>query len=169
MSFNVTVNELPPAEAVTSLLAYTGSSVEYVGYAKSKQPCHQFSVAAGTITNIVVSSNTATATITAHGLATGQRITISGATVDTDLNSTTGYVITVTTADAFTFTTASVADATYTDAGLVVATTAPRTNAACWAIKKLTYTTSLLTATRWAEGSTAAGNIWDNRATLAYA
>lgn len=69
-----------------------------------------------TPSQIVVSSNAATATSSAHGFVTGELIRISGATVDPDLNRV--YRITRTGADTFTFTTVNVADATYTEVTL---------------------------------------------------
>jgi hypothetical protein len=80
-----------------------------------------WSIPAVTLTSIAVSSNVATATIpVAHYMVTGDRVTVSGATVDTDLNGI--YPIASTpTPTTFTFATTSVADATYTDAALAIA------------------------------------------------
>lgn len=164
----VSLFEGPPNEAFTTLMAYDGSSyVEYVGMAKSYQPKTIWSRAIGNLTNIVVLTNVGTVNITAHGLAVGQRVIISGATVDADLNGS--YIVqTVPDANSFTITTASVADATYTEATLVVDTTAPRTSAAVWSIKKLYYTGALNTRLAWAEGQSALNHAWDSRATYAY-
>jgi hypothetical protein len=76
-----------------------------------------------TLTSIVVAANVATATTAAaHGLWIGQKVTIAGATVDTDLNG--GYTIASTpTSTTFTFATVSVANATYTEATLVASVT----------------------------------------------
>lgn len=165
MALPVRTDQEPPSTAYTQLFAYDGSSqLEYIGWAKSLQPTHSYVVGVN-LTNIVDSSNTATVTATAHGLTTGQRVTVAGAS-DTDLNGT--YVITVTSADAFTFTSASVTDATYTDDTLVITTTAPRTNASCWAIQKLVYSSTLQTESHWAEGTSAEVKAWDSRATYAY-
>jgi hypothetical protein len=91
------------------------------------------------LTNIVDSSNTATITTAAdHGLYIGARVTISGATVDTDLNGT-YTVLTVPSSTTYTVTTANVTDATYTEATLVIATSNPLLTQAIWAIQIFTY------------------------------
>jgi hypothetical protein len=134
------------------------------------QPVFEFSIVKANLTNIVVSTNVATVTAAAHGLAIGQRVYVSGATVDTDLNSaTTGYIITGSAgANTFTFTTAGVSDATYTDATLSITTRAPRTNASCWAIQQMTYVGGYQTQAKWAEGSASENRAWDSRATYSY-
>lgn len=128
---------------------------------------------ASTLTSIVDATNTSTVTTsTAHGLQIGNSITVSGATVDTDLNGT--YVIqTVPTTTTFTITTANVGDATYTESTLVVTTTAPRSTVGIWAIARYQYTdtnnTTSVTISQWAgNGSGSYNNICDSRATLAY-
>jgi hypothetical protein len=77
-----------------------------------------WTIAGATLTSIVVSSDVATATTSApHGMPIGTWVEISGATVEPKLNGT--YKITsLPTTSKFTFATASVADATYTDATL---------------------------------------------------
>lgn len=82
----------------------------------------RWTVAATTLTSIVVSTNVATATTgAAHGLVPGSQVTISGATVDTSLNAT--YTVLTTPAPTtLTFTTSSVSDATYTESTLVMTT-----------------------------------------------
>ncbi len=50
----------------------------------------------------------------------------------------------------------------------LVASTGPATSAACWAIKRLTYSGDLVTAIQWASGSPRQNQIWDNRASLSY-
>lgn len=74
-----------------------------------------------TLTSITVAANVATVTTAAaHGLThTGQQATVVGATVDTDLNGTYS-IATIPTSTTFTFATAAVADATYTEATLAV-------------------------------------------------
>jgi len=117
-----------------------------------------------TLTSIVVSSNTATANITAHGLRVGARITVSGATVDEDLNAS--YLIaTVPGANSFTFTTANVSNATYNEATLVLSTTVPRSNANVWAVLKRFYTAAYLDREAWAYGSAAKDKACDSKAT----
>ena len=107
------------------------------------------------LTNIVDSGTTSTITVVgAHGLAVGHRVTIAGATIDTDLNGT--YTVAgVGSSTTFTITTAGVSDATYTAATLTVTTTAPRTNLNVWAILKRYYTTTYVDREIWAQGSTA--------------
>ncbi len=84
---------------------------------KLREPALSVTKAAGTLTSIAVATNVGTVTWPAHGLEASCSITISGATVDTDLNGT--YTIaSVLTADTFTITTAAVANATYTEATL---------------------------------------------------
>lgn len=81
------------------------------------------------VTTIVDASNTATVTTDGpHGFSTGQSVVISGVAGpdDTDLNGT--YTITVTGADTFTFTSASVTDGTTT--GTAIIATPPATHPA---------------------------------------
>lgn len=78
-----------------------------------------FTKAATTLTSVVVSSNVGTFTVPGgHGYTTGQPVTTSGATVDTDLNAT--CTITVTSSTAFTCSTVSVANGTYTESTLQI-------------------------------------------------
>jgi hypothetical protein len=73
-----------------------------------------------TPTSIVSLNNVGTATFAdPHGLAVGDVIGVTGATVDTDLNSH-ALVATVPTEKTFTFVTASVSNNTYTEATLRV-------------------------------------------------
>ncbi len=155
-----------PPDAYTSLLFYDGSNnVEYICKAKAQQPSFSWTRSASTLTSVVVLTNVGTVTTsTAHGLAVGNLVTISGATVDTDLNAT-YYVQTVTGTTTFTITTASVANATYTDATMVLATTAPRSTAAIWDIFKFTYTTTYVAVIQKAGGKAGTNSICANRAT----
>ena len=92
-----------------------------------------------TLTNIVVSGNTATVTTaSAHNLYVGARVTVSGATVATALNGT-YTILTVPLSTTYTFTTAGVGAATYTDAGLVISTEYPLLNAKLWTIQVFSY------------------------------
>jgi len=69
------------------------------------------------VTSITDAANTATVvTPENHGLVTGDIIKVTGATVDTDLNGF--YAVTVTGVKGFTFTSANVTDAAYTEATL---------------------------------------------------
>ena len=84
---------------------------------KLREPVLSATVAAGTLTSVAVATNVGTVTWPAHGLEAGCSVTLSGATVDTDLNK--AYTIaTAPTADTFTIPTSSVADATYTETTL---------------------------------------------------
>ena len=105
-----------------------------------------------TLTSIVVLTNVATANITAHGLRVGARVTVAGATVDTDLNG--AYTVaTVPGANSFTFATASVADATYNEATLLLESQAPRDSSNVWAIIKRFYTATALDREVFARGT----------------
>lgn len=71
-----------------------------------------------TLTNIVVSGGTATATTaTAHNLSSGNKVSVKGATVAPALNTVYPATITVTGSTTFTFTT-SAANGTYTESTL---------------------------------------------------
>jgi hypothetical protein len=113
----------------------------------------------------VDSSNTSTVTTAAaHGLWVGARVTIIGATVDSDLNGE-YKIATVPTSTTFTITTASVTDATYNEATLVMETYSPRTNARVWTIVKSTYVASQLTSQDYANQSSAPNFACDSRTT----
>jgi hypothetical protein len=167
----------PPPAPYVNLLDYSGSSLVYVGIAPQfLQPtiacsnlgssCIQRSDS--TLTSIVVSANVATVTCSAAcGVWKGQRGTVSGATVDTDLNGTfTVTSNTDTTATTYTFTTASVSDATYNESTLRIATSQPLTTQAVWAIQALKYDgSSNLISTYWANASVAMALRFSARAT----
>jgi hypothetical protein len=128
--------------------------------------------------SIADSSNTATATTSVvNGLTVGNQITVTGVTGDPDLNGT--YIILTTPSPTtFTFTSASVTDATYNNAGITVTSAAPRTAAPIWSIKRNYYgggvSTTLITAEKWAvksgssQSSSSQQLVCDDRATLAY-
>lgn len=161
----------PAQTGYTSLSFRDGSNNEqYLCKAKSTQPSFAWTRSAATLTSIAVATNVGTVTTsTNHGLAVGNRVFITGATVDTDLNVNAGYIVaTVGSATTFTIATSAVADATYTESTLIVSTTAPRSSAAMWSIWKKFYTTTYMDRQAWAEGSTNEGAICDNRASLAY-
>ena len=173
----VTVNPFPANVMPTKVFTYSGNNKIYECTTKPFGPWNNGGVpasfswtkAATTFTNVVVLTNVGTVTTsTAHGLRIGNKVVISGATVDTDLNAT--YIVaTVPSTTTFTVATVSVADATYTDAGLVLTTAVPRSTAAIWTIQKFTYDGSNnKTGESWALGSPAAVNICDNAATLAF-
>ncbi len=156
----------PPPDAYTSLLFYDGSNnLQYVCKAKAQQPSFAWTVADTTLTSIVVLTNTGTVTTsTAHGLAVGNLVTVSGATVDTDLNGT-YFIQTVGSTTTFTITTSAVSNATYTDATLSLATTAPRSTVAIWDMFKFTYTnTTYLAVIQKAKGAAGLNSICGNKA-----
>lgn len=168
-----------PDAAYTVLNYYTGTYLTYICKTPAfrQQATYTWAitpgVGQGTLTNVVVAANVGTVTTSAaHGLAVGNKVTIAGATVDTDLNGS-YYVQTVGSTTTFTITTASVANATYTDSGMSLYTTAPRTTAAIWSVEKFTYDGSNnLVADQFAVGNVTGGVgtvaysfICDNRAT----
>lgn len=161
----VNLSQSPPISAYTKLFFYDGSNqLEYVCTALSQQPSFSWTRAASTLTSIVDAANTSTVTTsTAHGLAVGNLVTITGATVDTDLNGT-YFIQTVGSTTTFTITTSGVSDATYTESTLVVATTAPRSSASMWDITKYIYAATLMSHAQHAGGKSATNSICDNRA-----
>ncbi len=151
----------PPGRAFTKLYFYDGSgNIEYICTAVAAQ--QGWTV---TPTQIVDSSNTSTVTTSAdHGLQVGNLVTISGATIDADLNGT--YVIqTVPSTTTFTVTTASVTDATYNENTLRVSGFSARTTEPIWAIQKFLYSSGKLSASQWSVGSSGMINVCANRAT----
>jgi len=165
----VRVNEFP-SKSPSRHLFYSGSNLQYICYANPDAPTsgvsHTWTVAAATLTNIVVATNVGTATTaTAHGLVVGNKVIVTGSATAA-LNGT-YYIATVPSTTTFTFTTAGVGDATYSDAGLVMTTDAPSEIDPVWSIALLTYDGSNnLLAETWAGGT--AGNytkICANRAT----
>jgi len=161
----VNQSEGPPHKGWTFRGFYTGTLLDYACYAEAVQQAYAFKRTDSTLTNIVDAANLATVTAPAHGLSVGNAVTVSGATVDSDLNGT-YYVLTIVSADVFTFVSASVSDATYTEATLTVTTTAPRTSARQWSIQKLSYDGSNnVVMKQWANGTPGSRNICDDRAT----
>ncbi len=129
--------------------------------AESSQP--KSTIAIASLTSIVVLTNVGTATTTgAHGYAIGHRIQVRGATVDTDLNG--DYTIaTVPSGTTFTFATANVANATYTEAGLKFLSTAPRTNSNQWSVERFFNTTAVLDRHIWAHADGSRSRACDSR------
>ena len=166
----LSAQELPPTLGQTGhrLFYYdTSNNLEYVCWAQAQNAVNTFKRSDSTLTNIVDAATTATATTaSAHGLTTGATVVITGATEDTDLNGT--YTITVTGATTFTFTSASVTDATYTESTLVVTYTGPRDTVALWAIQRLFYSTNLLVKSAWASGTPKFDKSCSLRATYQY-
>jgi len=160
----------PTSSPPTLLFSYTGAgNVEYLCKAPSTGPTYTWSRLATTLTSIGVATDVGTVTTaTAHGLAVGNQVTISGATVDTDLNGT--YTIaSVGSSVTFTITTSSVADGTYVESPLKVSTSAPRSSAAVWSIQKFIYdATPNLIRSAWAYGSRVPQYVCDDKANLPY-
>lgn len=172
----VNINPFASGTQPAKIFTYSGTDLVYICQTTPNGPWNNNSVpssfswtrAATTLTDIVDSANTATATTsTAHGLRIGNPAVVAGVTTDTDLNGT--YVIlTVPSSTTFTFTTANVTDNTYTDATMTLTSTAPRSNTAIWQIQKLTYASNLVVASAWANGSPSFTNACDSASTYSY-
>lgn len=156
----------PPAPSWSSLYDYDGSgNIIYIGQAQTfQQTANVISRSATTLTNIVVSSNTATVTCaSACGAWPKMRVTITGATVDTDLNAT-YTILTTPSSTTYTFTTANVGNATYTESTLAISTNNPLTTQEVWTVEVLSYNVSnKQTVDSWANNFKAIA--WDNRTT----
>jgi hypothetical protein len=154
----------PPNEGWTQVFANDAAgNPEYIGIAHAKQPSFEFTVTAVSKANPAEFTTSA-----AHGLATDNPVVIAGATAGwAGINGT--RIVTVTAADKFTVAVDSSAFAGAFDG--TVTTTAPRTTAPCWSIEKRVYDAAApnpLLSTRYANGSPADNQIFDNRASLAY-
>jgi len=163
-----------PSTQPDKVLDYSGTSLIYIGYAApvvdytriTGNSAYRWTRAASTLTSVVVLTNVGTVTTsTAHGLTVGQKVVITGATVDTDLNAT-YRVVSVTSTTVFTIATVNVGNATYTDAGMVLSTNAPLTTQPIWSIQFLTYDgSSNLIGVKCSFGACKSYTaIWDNRA-----
>ncbi len=163
----VNITSDPPPASVVNLFYYDASNnLQYVCKSPQRGPTTTQKRTDSTLTNIVDSTNTSTVTTaSAHGLYVGARVTISGATVDTDLNGT-YTVLTVPSTTTYTITTANVGDATYTESTLVITTSYPLLTDPRWAIQAFTYNASnYLTGSYWANASTGYGIACSTRAT----
>lgn len=150
-----------------TLMDYSGTNLIYTGKAATPTVytttyrvagCTGAAAHCMAMTNIIDSSNTSTVTATAHGLAVGNEVCVTGGT-DTDLNAC-YYVQTVADANTYTITTSAVTDATYTT-GIVVTTRAPLNVDPIWFIQLITYDGSgNLIRTQ----TSAPNSIWINRA-----
>lgn len=157
-----TIPSSPPQIAEEVLYFRDGSNnIEYRCYALVRQPVttifHRTAASStaplgGTpanLTSIAVATNVGTATTSAaHGLRVGQLVTVTGATVDTDLNGT-YRIATVPLTTTFTFTTVNVANATYNEATLYIATDYTRDSQTVWAIQKQYHTTTFIDRSTW--------------------
>lgn len=141
-------------------------NLQYICTARQKTGQTTVKRTDATLTNIAVSSNTATlTTASAHNLYVGARVTVSGATVDTDLNAT-YTILTVPSATTYTFTTVAVSNATYTESTLVVTTDFPLLSGLLWSIQVYQYSaTSVMSGSLWAASNVAYNLACSNRAT----
>ncbi len=134
----------PPPFNGVSLYFYNGSNqVIYICNAPSLIfPATTYYKSSSTLTNIVVLTNVATMNLSATAqFWVGQQFTVAGSAT-TALNGT--YKATAVSGSTVTFTTAGVADATYTDATLTVSTSAPLLNALVWSIQAFSYASTNL-------------------------
>ena len=159
-----------PAE--TFLIFRDGSNnQQYICTALAKQPIYNWRGAV-MITSIVDSGTTATITFaSAHGLSADNRIVIAGMTSAGTAALNASFRIAVTNTTVITITTSSVTDGTYTpltDSGMVISTTAPRTNANQWLILRNYYTGAYLDRSSYAEGDLEPNKSCDARATFGY-
>ena len=165
------MSEAPPRFGWQKLCYYDASNnLTYICFAPlSAIVSAVVSRAASTLTNVVVLTNVGTVnTVSAHGLTVGSKVVLSGWTVDAQLNGT-YEVVTVPTTLSFTITTASVSDATYTDATGMVTGTAIYDIDEVWAIQRFWYDTgNKLVKSGWAEGITTPTLIASNRALYTY-
>jgi hypothetical protein len=137
------------------------TSIFSVTAALSLQPRTSISVV--NVTDITVVGTTATVTFSgAHGLRVSNRLVVSGATVDTDLNGSYN-VATVGSSSTLTFTVASVSAATYNEATLKISTTAPRSNSNVWSIQRNYYTGAAFDRSAWAYGAPSGDKACDSR------
>jgi hypothetical protein len=175
----VAISDIPIKEATEERFYRDGSgNVEYIctavatirpesTWTRSADSSYQPSstVAQGTLTSIAVLTNVATATTSvAHGYSIGQWVTVTGGSVDTDLN---GFykIASVPSGTTFTFVVANVSDATYNEATLRFSSSAPRTNALVWAIKKFIYTGGDIDRSLPARGNLSMDKACDSRTT----
>ncbi len=155
----VNISSGPPPLSIQKLLYYDGSNnLQYVCVSPQNAARTTVQRTDSSLTSVVVLTDVGTVTTAnAHGLYIGARVTISGATVDTDLNAT-YTVATVGSTTTYTIATVNVANATYTDATMVIGTTNPLATLAIWAVQVLTYNGSnYLTAAYWANGGVGYG------------
>lgn len=163
---DVTLTDDPPKWADQFVFGYSGTNLIYLCYGRSTVTTGQRAATRVDI-SAVSKANPGVVTSVGHGFDTSSRpsVTISGATGtgwvsgSTSINGT--FIATIIDADTFSLaTTAGVSLNTTTNgtlAGTVVfTTTAPRTTAYEWAVKKLTYDGSNnLKWVGWLAGSSA--------------
>ena len=152
----------PPAEGYTIMASFDATpSLEYIGLAKSMQPPE--------VGLITAASNASPCVLTkvGHGLQTGNRVTIAGATgAWAPINGS--HVVTYVSADTYSIAVDSTTFGTFVGQVVTASTTAPRLTAAIWSICRNFYDTTKLVRTAWAEGTPAENRIWNSRTTYAY-
>jgi hypothetical protein len=167
----------PPPNSWAQLFFYINIGgadyLQYTCYARTNQQ----SLSVG-ITQIVDTANTSTLTaVSPHGLAVNNKVTLSGITGGGSALNGAQTVTAVPSATTFQIATSGIADATYNNAGITAASSAPRTSREIWAIKKNSYGgtggTSLISV-QWAvksgsaTSSTGQAVACDDRESLAY-
>jgi hypothetical protein len=107
-----------------ALLSRGYFEMDHISLVENGSPTTTWTIG-GTLTSIVVSSNVGTVTTTvAHGLVPGNNVRVMSSSTSA-LNSGSYTVATVPTSTTFTIATANVANATYNNAGMLVAYTTP--------------------------------------------
>jgi hypothetical protein len=155
----VRISQGPNNLDYTTKISYTGTLVTYKGTAAKIQPTYSWLGSAGSFSITDAAAVGTVTTSAAHGLSAGAEIRISGVEVDSDLNGL-YYIQTAPSPTTFTITTSGVTDATYTDLGMVMSTTAPRTTAPIWHITFYQYDGNNCTEIK----NSSFSEIWDNRA-----
>ena len=171
-------NYFPAGEGQVDLTTYDGSSNPiYTCSAASIQtgPLHAPTwaitpkAAQLTLTNIVVSANVGTITVSGSTikLQIGNAIVVAGSAT-TALNGT--YVVQSTpSTTTVTITTSGVSNATFTDANLTVSSTAPRSDDGVWTVRKIVYSSGNPIRSQWAGGVRGGyTNSCDAQTTLVY-
>lgn len=149
--FLLAVTALYSADAPhVKLFYYTETLLQYICDAPSVVPQTSVSVAAGTATNIVVSSNVGTVTVQAHGLWAGAVVTVSGSSTSA-LNATYS-VVSVTDENTYVISTSGVSNGTYTT-GIRISTNSPLVTDPLWSISVYVYSSGVLSNTHLGGGS----------------
>ncbi len=161
----VRVSSAPPDVAIRRVIfcdnalqsaCLSTDPVKYVCVARQDTaPTTSVSRSDSTLTSVVVLTNVGTVTTASpHGLYQGAKVTIAGATVDSDLNAS--YVVqSVSSSTVYTIATVNVANATYTDSTMVISTRDPLTTSLLWAIQVVVSNSGpFTTGAYWANAST---------------
>lgn len=152
-------SDRPSKEPITTLLETSGD-YQYIGKADGRS---KFPQSLPTITP-TAASPTVLDFASAHGLVSGNEITISGLTGDwAPLNGS--HPVTVTDSDSVTVAVDSSGFGAVTG-DPVVSTHAPLTNRPVWSIRRVTSSGGSPVAIQ--HSSAGLSSVWDDRATLAY-